>query len=206
MPDVFFCADNHFSHSNIIKYCLRPFATVDEMDEVLIQNWNSVVKQGDIVYFLGDFAFRNVEKALAIRKRLRGNIFFIEGNHDAAARKIKETFGWFKPVAMVKVGEQQIFLSHYAHRVWPKSHYGCWMCYAHGHGTLFDDSNALSIDIGVDAVAIRLAGLFIGKTPMVGTTKKEDYRPISFDEIKAIMSTKAWKPIDHHGEDVCNQG
>ena len=204
MPDVFFSADQHWGHSIIRAHCDRPFASVDEMDEVLIQNWNSIVNFGDIVYFLGDFVWRDAKKALAIRKRLHGNIFFIEGNHDAAAHKIRNEFGWFKPVAMVKVDEQQIFLSHYAHRVWPKSHFGIFHCFAHSHGTLPDDPHSLSVDVGVDAVAQRLADkrppLETEHEVVYGITKPEDYRPMSFDELKAIMAAKDWKPIDHHGE------
>ena len=51
MPDVFFCADTHWGHDNIRKYCGRPFVTVDEMDEFLVQNWNSMVKPKDLMYF-----------------------------------------------------------------------------------------------------------------------------------------------------------
>ena len=191
-----------FWHSNIIKYCSRPFANVEEMNEILIQNWNAMVKQHDTVFFLGDFAFKNVEQALAIRRRLNGIIHFIEGNHDYAAHKIRQTFAWFKPVAMVKVGDQEIFLSHYAHRVWPKSHYKCWMLFAHSHGTLPDDPNALSIDVGVDAVAARLAK--VERTGAFGTFERKvdpkNYRPMSYEEVKAIMATKTFKPIDHHGD------
>ena len=53
---IFLVSDTHFNHENILKYCNRPFNTIEEMNVALIGNWNSVVKDDDIVYFLGDFA------------------------------------------------------------------------------------------------------------------------------------------------------
>ena len=212
MPDVFFCADTHWGHDNIRKYCGRPFVTVDEMDEFLVQNWNSMVKPKDLMYFCGDFAFRDAKKALAIRKRLNGDIFFVEGNHDAAARKIKDTFAMFIAApkhgsigVVAKVGEQEILLSHYAHKTWDRSHHGIWAIHGHSHSTLPDDPHSLSVDVGVDAVAKRLAdkrpSVDIDNLSVSGLTWREDYRPLAYDELKALMAAKDWKPVDHHGED-----
>ena len=55
-PDVFIISDTHFSHDNIIGYSNRPFNNVEEMNETLVRNWNSVVKPTDWVICLGDFA------------------------------------------------------------------------------------------------------------------------------------------------------
>jgi len=76
---MFFTADTHFGHANIIKYCNRPFRNVFEMDDVLIDNWNSKVGVNDIVYHLGDFCMGNEKKYL---EALHGKIIFIEGSHD----------------------------------------------------------------------------------------------------------------------------
>ena len=83
--NVWFTSDLHFHHTNILKYCNRPWATVEEMN-----NWNSVVKPGDDVYCLGDFCFGGVEKLESIlcarkedgSKLLNGRIHLILGNHD----------------------------------------------------------------------------------------------------------------------------
>lgn len=74
-------SDLHFWHANIIKFCNRPFATVEEMNEVLISNWNAVVQPEDTVYVVGDFsmAFRPVE---LYTKRLNGKKILVAGNHD----------------------------------------------------------------------------------------------------------------------------
>ena len=59
---IFWTSDSHYFHNNILKYCNRPFGSVEAMNEALVANWNSVVKPDDHVYHLGDFCFGNVEK------------------------------------------------------------------------------------------------------------------------------------------------
>ena len=67
----------------IHKFKTRPFSTVEEMDEALIDNWNSVVKPGDKVYHLGDVTFGNKENYIEnIHKKLNGKKRLIVGNHD----------------------------------------------------------------------------------------------------------------------------
>lgn len=84
MPEkVFFAADTHFGDSTIIKYENRPFADTDEMDRVLIGNWNSVVSDGDSVFLLGDFSAHPPEKSTEICRSLNGHKFLVMGNHDA---------------------------------------------------------------------------------------------------------------------------
>lgn len=78
---IYFSSDQHFWHANVIRYCNRPFKYVEEMNEAMIYNWNSVVKPEDTVYDLGDFSFagRSVELYSA---RLVGKKRLISGNHD----------------------------------------------------------------------------------------------------------------------------
>jgi len=143
MKNTWFIADTHFSHANIIKHTNRPFGDVETHDRVLMENWNRHVARQDDVYFLGDFAFKYKDRAKEIRRRLHGaQIFFIEGNHDAAARQIRNSFAWFDSVKMVEVNGQKIWLSHYAHRVWDRAHYGVWHLYGHSHHSLPDDPHA----------------------------------------------------------------
>lgn len=77
-------ADLHLGHANIIKYCARPFqySKIDEMDRVLINNWNSLVHKNDRVYFLGDLCLCNAHKTQQYLEQLNGDIRFIRGNHD----------------------------------------------------------------------------------------------------------------------------
>lgn len=78
--DIWVVSDTHFGHENIIQYCNRPFANAELMDECLIENWNSVVKDGDIVYHLGD-VYMGVNGRDALSK-LKGRKRLILGNHD----------------------------------------------------------------------------------------------------------------------------
>lgn len=79
---IYFIADTHFGHANIIKYEKRPFASVSEMDKMLIQNWNNVVSESDEIFVLGDFSFYNKEKTKEILQQLNGKKTLIMGNHD----------------------------------------------------------------------------------------------------------------------------
>ena len=87
-----FTADYHLNHENIIKYCNRPFKTLEHMNNTIIKNHNARVKPEDWVFFLGDFCFKNSlggkkgeglpQKAEYFIKQLNGNFIFIKGNHD----------------------------------------------------------------------------------------------------------------------------
>lgn len=82
---LFFTSDTHFDHFNIAKFCNRPFATREEMNNALIDNWNSVVPKDGLVVHCGDFGFikyRNWNRWRSIRKRLNGEIILVRGNHD----------------------------------------------------------------------------------------------------------------------------
>ena len=171
MSDIWFTADFHLGHQNIIRYCSRPFATVTDMDTEILDRLNSSVREGDSLYFLGDFCRGSGKEPLDYRKRIRcKNIFFIEGNHDAGTRKIANEFGWWKQLAEVKIDGQLIVLCHYAMRVWHHSFRGAWHLYGHSHGRLADDPAALSMDVGVDT---------------------HEFRPWHIDEIRTRMDEKA---------------
>jgi calcineurin-like phosphoesterase family protein len=83
MGNVFFTADLHFDHKNIIEYCQRPYKSVQEMNEALIANWNDVVNKGDEVYILGDFSL-STKNLPDIATQLNGHKYLIPGNHDSA--------------------------------------------------------------------------------------------------------------------------
>lgn len=184
---IFFSSDHHFFHKGILKHCNRPFASMEYMDEVMIERWNSIVHEKDQVIHLGDFSFHKLDKTLEILKRLNGFKFLIEGNHDKHLLKKPEfvsQFGWVKPYHVIKVGSdpglnksQMIVLMHYAMKVWDKSHYGSWMLHGHSHNTLLDDPNSLLLDVGVDGW---------------------DYYPASFAQIERKMALKTFKPVTNY--------
>jgi calcineurin-like phosphoesterase family protein len=142
---IFFTGDTHFGHTKIIQYCKRPFKTADEMNEEIVRRWNSVVGSKDDVYHVGDFAFMPAAQARAIRKRLNGRIFLIEGNHDNGTNY---DFEWIKPYYELWVGDQEIVLFHYGMRTWHHDLRGTWHLYGHSHGML--PPYGKSMDVGVD--------------------------------------------------------
>jgi len=177
MSDVFFTSDQHFGHRFIIEACKRPFASVEEQTEVLIERHNKKVKAGDRVYHLGDFAFKaTVEEAYMILRRLNGQHFLIRGNHDetqdemqrrAILRFLKgqEPFIWIRDLDYLKVGDQAIMLCHYPMRSWKKMESGAWHLFGHCHGRLPRYGN--SFDIGVDSW---------------------NFEPVSFEEVAQRMA------------------
>ncbi len=157
MANTFFTSDPHFGHDLIRVVCKRPYDTVDQMDQGLIDNWNSVVQQGDMVYLMGDvFLYRSKAEALAIREKLNGNIALILGNHDSIAKSISRAWAFIADNYMFKTGDQgdpdriALYLSHCAHRSWPKSHSGAAHLYGHSHGNLPEDLNLRAFDVGMD--------------------------------------------------------
>lgn len=201
MKSTWFISDTHFGHANIIRFSKRPFGDVRVHDETLIDNWNRHISPRDDVFFLGDLIFGKSAEAADLRKRLHGNIHFIEGNHDSAAHHMRDSFIWYREVKMIEAGGQKIWLSHYAHRVWNKSHHGVWHLYGHSHHSLPDDPTSLSLDVGVDATAVRLSRPDVygtGVLPDEGL-RPETYRPVHLDEIAALMKLKRFCPVDHHG-------
>ena len=79
---TWFTADTHFGHANIIKYCDRPFDSVESMRTGLIKRWNAVVAPDDRVLVLGDFALGRIDETLGVLAELNGTKDLIVGNHD----------------------------------------------------------------------------------------------------------------------------
>ena len=107
MPrDIWLTSDPHFGHEKVIKWVGRPFSSVEEMDETLIQNWNRVVKPEDLVYHLGDFAW-GVTNAKRVRPLLNGTIRLIVGNHD----EILKLVGLFQRMYLFRIFQEQDFIA-----------------------------------------------------------------------------------------------
>lgn len=100
---IFFTADLHLDHRNIIQYCNRPFTSCIDMNDTLINNWNKKVSKNDVVYHLGDFCFNKNYKAF--EEFLNGTIIHIKGNHD---KKIKEA----KSFDIIELNDKKIYLRH----------------------------------------------------------------------------------------------
>lgn len=83
---IWITSDTHFNHANVIKYCGRPFSTVEEMNDAIISNWNKYISKEDIVIFCGDFCFSQTaaaqEQTQHFASLLNGYKIIIKGNHD----------------------------------------------------------------------------------------------------------------------------
>ena len=124
---VWFTADLHFNHTNILKYTKRPWATVEEMNHGLVERWNSVVQPLDKIYILGDVALGKKSDAVNWVKQLYGIKHLVFGNHDEGLRNNEDflrCFEWAKDMAEIKIEGQHIVLCHFAMKVWNKSHHG----------------------------------------------------------------------------------
>lgn len=186
MSTVYFVSDLHVGHARIIEYCNRPFSSVEEMDKTLIDKWNAKVKPEDTVYILGDLCWKhtNVPELL---KTLNGEKHLIRGNHDGYLKNYEHLFASVNDYLKIRIADseplfesgvyQHIVMSHYAFRVWDGSHRGTFSIWGHSHGTLSDDPNSLSIDVGVDC---------------------HNFEPISYAELKDIMRRKT--PVFKFGD------
>lgn len=203
---TWFTSDLHFGHKNIIKYCNRPFDSVEEMDEALVANWNAHVAPDDVVWNLGDVAFCcTTEHVRALLLHLNGHHRFIRGNHDDAVDELtnraqlpaKFDYRRANDILEVQVDGQAIVLCHYPMRSWRHCQRGVWHLFGHVHGTLRPFGK--SVDVGVDNAwriinpRVNLAG------ELVETETRARHpnmlRPVSFEELKAFMSAR---PIGPH--------
>lgn len=179
MRNIFFTADTHFGHRNIIKYCNRPFIDhaitdpenperykVEDMDETLIERWNQRVQDTDTVYHLGDFCFGGATKWHNYRQRLNGRIELILGNHDKKilADPVMNDVSLYQEIS---IDGNSIVLFHYGMRTWHHDLRGTWHLYGHSHGQL--PAYGKSFDIGVD---------------------NTDFYPLEFLEVKALMDKR----------------
>ena len=140
MANVFFTADNHFGHANVIRFQNRPFASVDEMDEAMVAKWNSKVKACDRVYVIGDLLYRS-QNAPDILRRLKGKKHLIVGNHDGSWMRQVDLSDYFESVDKyleVSDGLHGLLLCHYPLLCWPHEK-RTYMVHGHIHDdTSFD--------------------------------------------------------------------
>lgn len=173
---LWFTADTHFGHSHVIRFSDRPFASVGEMDAELIRRWNAVVGPRDEVWHLGDFCWTKEPESYV--QQLNGRIHLVLGNHDRRRMSLLDAGMLFASVQDVKYLRRdglRFWLSHYAHRTWPKANHGTYHLYGHSHGDLPGVNR--SMDVGVDA---------------------NDYAPISMDAVVAELQDAAF--TQHHTE------
>lgn len=159
---IFVTSDTHFGHDNIIKYCNRPFINSENMNEILIKNWNSVVSPNDTTFVLGDFSVKASKNYLS---QLNGKKVLVLGNHD---KKPKLEDGWEKihQIYEYKHNGKYVIMNHYPMISWNGSSHGSYHLYGHMHGTCSIKIKN-SLDVGVDS---------------------HNYYPISLDNVFDILN------------------
>ncbi|WP_137625088.1 metallophosphoesterase [Lactiplantibacillus pingfangensis] len=173
----YFIADTHFYHAAVINFCQRPFRDVDDMNEQLIRNWNTVVRSPkDEIYILGDFVYHGTGKqAETILKQLRGKKYLIRGNHEKYLKDQDfnvSLFEWVKDYYSFKYAKRKFVLFHYPILEWDGYYHDAIQLYGHVHNTRTEyfehvlGNNALNV--GVDVI---------------------NYQPISIDEVMAIVNS-----------------
>jgi len=168
---IYFIADTHFGHANVLKHSNRPFDSVEEMDSVMMKNWNARVKPDDEVYILGDFCWHGGEDvAIDLAKSLNGRKYLIKGNHDWKYLKNAQYREQFVEVAdMMEVVQDgnRIVLCHYPLLEYNGERYGGWHIHGHIHNRKDDTFYYLrnkerSLNAGVEII---------------------NYMPVTFEEL-----------------------
>lgn len=149
---VFCTSDTHFGHKNIIKYCNRPFLSIEEHDATIVANWNEIVTDDDVIVHMGDLTMLSrlsVENQLHRQiKNLNGRKILVAGNHDSkhVKRTIEQDFYW---KVFNKIETKEVLFRH-----WPlgPNEEEKLCVHGHSHGKL---KKALHVDVGVDVYSFK---------------------------------------------------
>lgn len=166
---LYFTSDWHVGHENIIKFCNRPFESLEEMHEVLVTNYNSVVTYKDDVWFLGDLVLRATDAQSKLFGRLKGHKHVVWGNHDRSHRRVLSKYfetNW--EYKELKYDKRRFILMHYPIHSWNGRNKGSIHLHGHTHGTLPFDKRLRRMDVGVDV---------------------HNFHPVSYEEICKITDT-----------------
>lgn len=133
----YYIADMHLGHWNILRYDPRPFQSINEMNRVLMDNWNRKVRGDDDVYILGDFSYRSETDPVWYLEQLKGIKHLIQGNHDGHLIRNEKAMRHIVSVDKmlhVKDGKDHIVLCHFPIAQWNGFSHGSWHIYGHIHG------------------------------------------------------------------------
>lgn len=178
-PTRWFTSDLHLGHSNIIRYCQRPFADASTMDRALIENWNATVGTTDEVFVLGDVALGKLSETLAMIGELSGRKILVTGNHDRcwdghgprAARHVQRYLdaGFaevHQGVITLEVAGHSVSACHFPyegdsqerdrHVSWRPVDEGAWLLHGHVHERW--RQRGRMINVGVDVWGFRPVG------------------------------------------------
>lgn len=135
----YYIADLHFGHKNVLSFDNRPFKTIEDHDQALIENWNNTVGMDDDVYILGDISWGNSTDTINIFRQLNGTLHLVRGNHDNKLLKNRELQSLFVEICDYKeldIGDGKIMvLSHYPIPCFKNHYHGSYHLYGHVHNS-----------------------------------------------------------------------
>ena len=134
----YYTGDLHFGHNNVLRFDNRPFKDIDEMDRLLIENWNSRITKNDQVYILGDFAFHNEKEYSWYLSQLKGQKHLIVGNHDRKLLKDNDAMQYFVSIDYyleITDEKKRLILSHYPIVEWNGFYRESYHLYGHIHNS-----------------------------------------------------------------------
>ncbi len=134
---IYYTADLHLGHANAIRFDKRPFSAWQEMDDALIENWNSRVKDTDLVYIGGDLIYKSEKPAEWYLEQLKGRKFLLVGNHDQAILGSEKARSYFEAIDKMRHiidGKNQICMCHFPLAEWNGYYRGHYHIYGHIHG------------------------------------------------------------------------
>jgi calcineurin-like phosphoesterase family protein len=208
---VWFTSDTHYAHKNIcrgvsdwkkvnketgiLEVCpesTRPFETLEEMNEAIVNNINNTVGEDDILFHIGDWSFGGVERILEFRKQIKcKNIYLILGNHDHHLERERELRGHFTlvrnylEITLVwkddsgKKKTQALVLFHYPLVSWNQMYRNVLMI--HGHVHTKEErrfGNGKLMDVGMDG--------------------SPEFRPYSLSEVQELLAERVYIGTDYH--------
>lgn len=171
----------HFGQNGLLHFNQRPFPNAQEMDEVLIQNWNKVVPTDGLVFVLGDIGENTDDRIIHIFRTLNGQKILIKGNHDTYYKQeiLQTIFTQIHNLHEIQIADphthqyQKIVLCHYPMFDWNNFFEGSWQLFGHLHTrnitefkTLKTKLFAQQYDVGVDA---------------------NNFTPLSYTQVKNII-------------------
>lgn len=191
---VWFTSDLHLLHRNIA--CKersnwdggwRNFKDEYQMTDILLDNINSKVGVDDVLFFLGDFCFKDHKRIPDLRGRLIcQRIYWILGNHDQHWEKYRNYFTACTPYLALEYDGEYVVMSHYPILSWDRVGRGSFMLHGHTHShpniNKMDEEHGKRMDVGVDHY-YRLYG---------------EYMPFSWQEVRRILGNKSTVQLDHH--------
>lgn len=205
---IWFTADSHFFHKNVISHCNRPFDSILPMHEHMIEQWNKRVKPTEKIYVLGDFSFGSMTATYNVLSQLNGYKILIKGNHDRDANKMLKV-GFqevHENIFIYLPNGQQVFLSHFPYHpmnLYSKYENGKvvqrfpfekidtrylhkrivddgkhWLIHGHVHQAW--KQNGRQINVGVDV---------------------HDFKPVSHEQIQSLIEAGANEEIQETHQD-----